>query len=38
MNNRLIGLTKYFRNAVAAQANLGIDFKLDTFLYLILKN
>ncbi|TCT17128.1 superfamily I DNA and/or RNA helicase [Natranaerovirga pectinivora] len=31
MNNRLIGITKYFRNAVAAQTNMGIDFKVDNF-------
>ncbi len=26
-----MGVTKYFRNAVAAQANMGIDFKVDYF-------
>lgn len=31
MNNRLIEITKYFRNAVAAQSNMGIDFKVDKF-------
>jgi len=31
MNNRLIEITKYFRNAVAAQSNMGIDFKDDKF-------
>lgn len=31
MNNRLKGITKYFRSVVAAQANMGIDFKVDTF-------
>ncbi len=31
MNNKTVGITKYFRNAVAAQANMGIDFKMDYF-------
>ena len=31
MNDRLIGITKYFRSAVAAQANMGIDFKVDYY-------
>ncbi|MEA4986444.1 MAG: hypothetical protein VB095_00035, partial [Anaerovorax sp.] len=31
MNDRLKGITRYFRSAVAAQANMGIDFKADYF-------
>ncbi len=31
MENKLIEITKYFRNAVASQSNLGIDFKIDDF-------
>lgn len=31
MNNELMGITKYFRSAVAAQANMGIDFKVDNY-------
>ena len=31
MDNRFMGVTRYFRSAVAAQANMGIDFKVDYF-------
>lgn len=31
MDNKSTGITKYFRSAVAAQANMGIDFKVDYF-------
>ncbi|WP_242974091.1 hypothetical protein [Anaerocolumna aminovalerica] len=31
MNDRLKGITRYFRSTVAAQANMGIDFKVDNF-------
>lgn len=31
MNNKSLEITKYFRSAVAAQANMGIDFKDDYF-------
>lgn len=31
MNDRVKGMTKYLRSAVAAQANMGIDFKVDFF-------
>lgn len=31
MNNRVKGITRYLRSAVAAQANMGIDFKVDYF-------
>lgn len=31
MNDRLKRITRYFRSAVAAQANMGIDFKADYF-------
>ncbi|MFV0381173.1 MAG: AAA domain-containing protein [Breznakia sp.] len=31
MNNESKKITKYLRNAVAAQANMGIDFKVDAF-------
>lgn len=31
MNNRVKGITRYLRSAVAAQSNMGIDFKADYF-------
>lgn len=31
MNDRIKGITRYFRSAVAAQANMGINFKADYF-------
>jgi len=31
MNDRLKGITRYFRSAVATQTNMGIDFKADYF-------
>lgn len=31
MNDKLKGITKYFRSAVASQSNMGIDFKVDYY-------
>lgn len=31
MNNNLMEMTKYFRSSVAAQSNMGIDFKVDYY-------
>ncbi|WP_311975579.1 DEAD/DEAH box helicase [Anoxybacteroides rupiense] len=37
MDNKVKNMTRYFRNAVAAQANMNIDFKADSFYKLSVK-
>lgn len=34
MDDRTKEITKYFRSAVAAQANMGVDFKVDQYFML----